>query len=98
MAIRPESRERRDRSCDRLAMFVDVSAHAVVRNALLGGNIQTGSYYAVVAEPFVANVATGVEYQAPRFRVRLTRERRGREFVGQRDPDEYGSISFSVSP
>lgn len=79
-------------------MFVDVSAHAVVRNALLGGNTQTGSYYAVVAEPFVASVATGVEYQAPRFRVSFTRERRGREFVGQRDPDEYGSISFSVSP
>ena len=79
-------------------MFVDVSAHAVVRNALLGGNIQTGSYYAVVAEPFVASVATGIEYQAPRFRVSFTRERRGREFVGQRDPDEYGSISFSVSP
>ena len=35
-------------------MFVDVSAHAVVRNALLGGNIQTGSYYSVAAEPFVA--------------------------------------------
>ena len=79
-------------------MFVDVSAHAVVRNTLLGGNIQTGSYYAVVAEPVVATVATGVEYQAPRFRVSFTRERRGREFLGQREPDEYGSISFSVSP
>ncbi len=79
-------------------MFVDVSAHAVVRNALLGGNIQTGSYYAVAAEPFVASVATGVEYQAPRFRVSFTRERRGREFVGQREPDEIRSTPFSVSP
>ena len=32
----------------------------------------------------------GVEYQARRFRVSFTRERRGREFVGQRDPDGYG--------
>ena len=79
-------------------MFVDVSAHAVVRNTLLSGDIQSGSYYGVVTERFVASVATGVEYQARRFRVSVTRERRGREFVGQRDPDGYGSISFSVSP
>ena len=49
-------------------------------------------------EPFVATVAIGVEYAAPRFSLAFTRERRGREFVGQREADEYGAISFSVSP
>ena len=79
-------------------MFVDLNARAVVRNALLGGNIQTGSYYSVVPEPVVASVATGIEYQARHFRVSFTRERRSLEFVGQREADEYGAISFSVSP
>jgi hypothetical protein len=79
-------------------MFVDVNVRAVVRNELLGGKIQTGSYYSVVPEPVVASVATGVEYRARRFRVSFTRERRSLEFVGQREADEYGAISFSIAP
>ena len=79
-------------------MFVDLNVRAVVRNALLGGNIQTGSYYSVVPEPVVVSVATGVEYQARRFRVSFTRERRSLEFVGQRDADQHGAISFSIAP
>jgi hypothetical protein len=67
-------------------------------NALLGGIIQTGTEYSVEKEPVVVTVAFGVEYAAPRFSVAFTRERRGREFVGQREADGYGAISFSVSP
>lgn len=76
-------------------LFADVNTRFVGRNALLGGTTETGTYYAVEPEPVVATVAAGVEYEARRFSVRLARERRGREFVGQREPDEYGAVSFS---
>jgi lipid A 3-O-deacylase len=79
-------------------LFADINTRVVGRNALLGGTTETGTYYAVEKEPVVATVAAGVEYEARRFSVRFTRERRGREFVGQRGPDEYGAISFSVGP
>jgi hypothetical protein len=79
-------------------MFADVNAKLVGRNALLGGYTLSGSEYAVQEEPVVVTVGAGVEYFAPRFRVSFTRERRSREFIGQYEPDEYGSISFSVMP
>ncbi len=79
-------------------MFADVNAKFVGRNALLGGNTLSGSEYAVEAEPVVVTLGAGFEYVTPRFRVSFTRERRGREFIGQYEPDEYGSISFSLMP
>jgi lipid A 3-O-deacylase len=79
-------------------LFADVNTRIVGRNALLGGNIETGSYHSVEKEPVVATVAAGIEYKAPRFSLRFAREHRGPEFVGQRGADEFGALSFSVSP
>jgi hypothetical protein len=77
--------------------FADVNARVVGRNALLDGNAH-GESHSVPKEPVVVRVATGLEYRSSRFSVTLARERRSREFVGQREADEYGAISFSVSP
>jgi hypothetical protein len=79
-------------------LFADVNAKAVGRNSLLGGYTESGTAYAVEPEPVVVTVAAGVEFEAPRFRVSFTRERRGPEFVGQYRADEYGSIAFSIAP
>jgi hypothetical protein len=76
--------------------FADVNARVVGSNALLDGT--GGDSHSVQKEPVVVRVATGVEYRTGRFSLSITRERRGREFLGQREPDEVGSISFSVSP
>jgi hypothetical protein len=76
-------------------VFLDVSAFRVVRNVLLDGN-SGGTSHSVPKEPIVTRVAAGVEYRGPRFRVNVGRERRSAEFVGQRGPDEYGSVGFSV--
>jgi hypothetical protein len=76
--------------------FVDVEARYVARNALLDGT--SADSHSVPKEPFVASAAFGVEYRGPRFSVRLARELRSPEFVGQLERDEFGSISFSLRP
>jgi hypothetical protein len=78
-------------------VFVDVEAQAVVRNVLLDGNSH-GTSHSVAKEPLVGSVAAGFEYRGPRFSVSFARHRRGREFVGQHEPDEYGAISFALRP
>lgn len=78
-------------------LFADVNVRAVGRNALLDGN-GDGVSHSVPKEPVVASVSAGFEYRAERFGLRLSRERRSREFIGQREPDEYGAISFSINP
>jgi len=78
-------------------LFADVNARVVGRNALLDGNAN-GVSHSVAKEPVVVRAAAGVEYRTPRFSVTLARERRGREFVGQREPDEFGAVTFTVNP
>jgi lipid A 3-O-deacylase len=76
-------------------MFVDLSTAWVARNLLLDGN-SGGASHSVQREPVVTRVAAGLEYRGERFRLNLARERRSAEFVGQRGPDEYGSVGFAV--
>jgi hypothetical protein len=78
-------------------LFADLNVRAVGRNTLLDGNAD-GASHSVPKEPVVASVAAGFEYRGQRFGLSLSRERRSREFVGQREPDEYGSIAFSFNP
>jgi hypothetical protein len=78
-------------------LFADVNARVVGRNALLDGNAN-GGRHAVPKEPVVVRAAAGLEYRTTRFSVSLARERRGREFIGQREPDEFGAISFTLTP
>lgn len=76
-------------------VFLDLSATWVARNVLLDGN-SSGESHSVPKERVVARVASGVEYRGATFRVSVGRERRSPEFIGQREPDEYGSVGFSV--
>jgi lipid A 3-O-deacylase len=76
-------------------VFVDLSAAYVARDLLLDGNTR-GESHSVAREPVVTRVAAGLEYRGPRFQVTFARERRSREFVGQRETNEYGALGFSI--
>jgi lipid A 3-O-deacylase len=76
-------------------LFLDLSTARVARNLLLDGN-SSGASHSVRREPVVSRVAAGLEYRGDRFRLSMARERRSAEFVGQRGPDEYGSVGFAV--
>jgi hypothetical protein len=77
--------------------FIDVGGQAVARNVLLDGNSGVESH-SVPKEPFVVTVGAGLEYRSPRFRVSFSHAQRSREFVGQRELDSYGAITFAVNP
>ena len=76
-------------------VFIDLNARFVERNVLLDGN-RDGQSHSVQKEPVVTRVGAGVEYAGRRVRMTVGRERTSREFIGQREPDEYGAVTFSA--
>ena len=78
-------------------LFLDLETRAVARNIFLDGNTHAPSHR-VEKEPVIAEVRSGISYTVGRFGLTLTTSIRSREFVGQREPDRYGAISFSYQP
>ena len=78
-------------------VFLDVEARAVAWNIFLDGNTR-GDSHSVEKERVVGRAAAGLEYGGDRIRVRLATEIRTLEFVGQREPDQFSSLTFSLQP
>ena len=78
-------------------LFMDVEARAVAWNIFLDGNTRSESH-SVDKMPFVGRVAAGFEFSGARLRLRVASEVRSREFYGQRQPDRFSSLTFSVHP
>ena len=78
-------------------LFLDLETRAVARNIFLDGNTHTESHR-VKKEPVIGEIRTGLELTLGRFGLTLTTAIRSREFVGQREPDRYGALSFSYRP
>ena len=76
-------------------VFLDVEARAVARNIFLDGNTLTDSH-SVAKERLVAVAGAGVEYGGERVRLAVAAEARSPEFVGQRSPDRFTSLTFSL--
>ena len=75
--------------------FAGVEGRTIAYNAFLDGNLWQSSHH-VDKFPFVGDAKFGLVYSGKRFDVMLAEVIRTKEFVGQREIDAYGSLSFSV--
>jgi len=78
-------------------VFTEIETRAVARNIFLDGNTRSDSH-SVRKRPLVGHLAAGLEYEGTRFGLRITKVVRSKEFYGQVQPDEYGSITFFFRP
>ncbi len=74
-------------------ILLGYEARAVVRNVFLDGNTWSPSH-SVEKEPVVMEGSVGLQYQGQGFGLRLSRQYRSQEFVGQPWPDEFSTLSF----
>ncbi len=78
-------------------LFTEIETRAVARNIFLDGNTWSDSH-SVRKRPLVGHLAAGLEYEGTRFGLRIAKVVRSKEFYGQIQPDEYGSITFFFCP
>jgi hypothetical protein len=78
-------------------IFLDFETRAVARNIFLDGNTRSESHR-VEKELLIGEVTVGLKLTVGRFGVTFATMIRSREFVGQREPDRYGAVSFSYRP
>ncbi len=86
-----------DKPLDRFAwyLFAGAEARAVARDIFLDGNT-FGSEQSVEKKPFVMDFQAGLTVIISQTRISYTQVYRTEEFVGQRKPDFFGSISIST--
>lgn len=76
-------------------LFTGIDAQGRARDVFLDGNTFRRSR-SVAREPWVGEVLGGLALANRRFRLAYTHTYRTREFRGQSEGSEYGSLSFSV--
>jgi lipid A 3-O-deacylase len=77
-------------------VFASVNGMAVARNIFLDGNTFTESH-SVHKKPFVGEFASGGSFQLGRFQLSYAHVFQTKEFEGQKDNQEFGSITFSYN-
>ncbi|MFA6546307.1 MAG: lipid A deacylase LpxR family protein [Limisphaerales bacterium] len=75
--------------------FAGVEGRAVAYSTFLDGNLWQPSHH-VDKFPLVGDAKFGLVYSGKRFDVALTEIIRSKEFIGQREIDAYGALTFSV--
>lgn len=79
-----------------LFLFAGAEGRAVARNLFLDGNTFTDSP-SVEKEAFVADIKYGVGLTWGRLQLTYSEVRRSREFEGQEQPSEFGSLAISCT-
>lgn len=75
-------------------LFAAVQGQYVDYNVFLDGN-RDGNSHSVVRNDWVGELQSGIVMGYDNWRLSLTSVRRSREFELQREPDKFGSITFS---
>lgn len=86
----------RDKLLYGLHGFVSVDGRAVARDIFLDGNTWKNSH-SVDKENFVADIAIGLSFLIRNWKFSYAQVSRTREFKGQADHHEYGSLSISYT-
>jgi hypothetical protein len=76
-------------------LFLGVEGRAVLRNIFLDGNSFKDSHR-VDKNAFVGDVQAGAALTLRRVRLAFTYVFRSEEFIGQRRPDQFAALTFSV--
>ena len=77
-------------------LFASAEGQAVLRNIFLDGNTFTDSH-SVEKKLLVADLAAGIGILAGKAQLCFAYVIRSTEFETQKDPQEFGSLSFSIS-
>ena len=77
--------------------FLSYEAKAIIRNIFLDGNTWSSSH-SVEKEPLVTESSAGIQYQGKSIGIRLSRQFRSKEFVGQPWRDSYNTLVFWFGP